>query len=199
MSGPPTWDSSWQAAQRADTSSAGTSCISSTNNAIPTPRSAATEAASLNSSVRSTSRSPESARPRAAGTSMPNWALTVVPLGALGSRSANAFSTLRKSSTRSGARCLGASSRTAMCSALATGRRMDWSGLASSLPVPHSRCSAIDLKVLSITVLPTPRSPVSTMDRSGRDLATRSRTTSNWPISRSRPASSGGRCPAPGA
>jgi len=133
----------------------------------------------VNSSVRSTSRSPESARPRAAGTSMPKWALTVVPLGALGSRIANAFSTLRKSSTRSGARCLGASSRTATCSALAIGRRMDWSGLASSFPVPHSRCSAIDLNVLSITVLPTPRSPVSTMDRSGRDLATRSRTTSN--------------------
>src|SRR5207248_7382916 len=45
----------------------------------------------------------------------------------------------------------------------------------------------------------TPRSPVSTMLRSGRPRATRSRTTSNWPISRSRPVSSGGRCPAPGA
>ena len=38
----------------------------------PTPRSAATDAASANSSVRSISRSPESARPRAAGTSMPS-------------------------------------------------------------------------------------------------------------------------------
>ena len=74
-----------------------------------------------------------------------------------------------------------------MCSALATGRRMDWSGLASSLPVPHRRCSAIDLNVLSSTVLPTPRRPVSTMDRSGLALATRSSTTSNWLISRSRP------------
>jgi len=37
------------------------------------------------------------------------------------------------------------------------------------------------------------------MDRSGLALATRSRTTSNCLISRSRPASSGGRCPAPGA
>jgi len=37
------------------------------------------------------------------------------------------------------------------------------------------------------------------MDRSGLALATRSSTTSNWLISRSRPASSGGRCPAPGA
>jgi len=59
-----------------------------------------------------------------------------------------------------------------MCSALATGRRIDWSGLASSLPVPHRRWSAIDLNVLSSTVLPTPRRPVSTMDRSGLALAT---------------------------
>ena len=86
-----------------------------------------------------------------------------------------------------------------MCSALATGRRIDWSGRASSLPVPHSRCIAIDRNEFSSTVLPTPRSPVSTMLRSGRPRATRSSTISNWPISRSRPASSGGRWPAPGA
>src|ERR1700730_5263360 len=86
-----------------------------------------------------------------------------------------------------------------MCSAAATGRLIDWSGRASILPVPQSRCIAIDLNVFSSTVLPTPRNPVSTMLRSGRPRATRSRTTSNWPISRSRPVSSGGRCPAPGA
>ena len=86
-----------------------------------------------------------------------------------------------------------------MCSAAATGRRIDWSGRASIFPVPHSRCRAIDLNVFSSTVLPTPRSPVSTMLRSGRPRAIRSSTTSNWPISRSRPVSSGGRCPAPGA
>ena len=62
---------------------------------------------------------------------------------------------------RSGARCRGASSRIAMCSAAATGRRIDWSGRASILPVPHSRCMAIDRNVLSRTVLPTPRRPVS--------------------------------------
>ena len=44
-----------------------------------------------------------------------------------------------------------------------------------------------------------PRSPESTMERSGRPAATRSRVTSNCCSSRSRPASSGGRCPAPGA
>ena len=54
-----------------------------------------------------------------------------------------------------------------MCSAAATGRRIDWSGRASILPVPQSRCMAIDRNVLSSTVLPTPRSPVSTMLRSG--------------------------------
>ena len=45
----------------------------------------------------------------------------------------------------------------------------------------------------------TPRSPISTIDRSGRDRATRSSTTSNAVSSASRPASSGGRWPAPGA
>ena len=130
---------------------------------------------------------------------MPSAVVTDEPFGAFGSRAANAFRTPRKYSTRSGARCRGASSRTAMCSAAATGRRIDWSGRASILPVPQSRCRAIDLNVFSSTVLPTPRSPVSTMLRSGRPRATRSRTTSNWPISRSRPVSSGGRCPAPGA
>ncbi len=86
-----------------------------------------------------------------------------------------------------------------MWSAAATGRRIDCSGRASILPVPHSRWIAIDLNVLSSTVLPTPRSPVITMLRSGRPRATRSSTTSNCCSSRSRPASSGGRCPAPGA
>ena len=86
-----------------------------------------------------------------------------------------------------------------MCSAPATGRRIDWSGRASIFPVPHSRCSAMDRNEFSSTVLPTPRSPVSTMLRSGRPRAIRSSTTSNWLSSRSRPASSGGRCPAPGA
>ena len=120
-------------------------------------------------------------------------------MGAFGSCMANALSTPRKYSTRSGARCLGASSRTAMCSAAATGRRIDWPGLASIFPVPQSRCRAMDLNVFSSTVLPTPRSPVSTMLRSGRPRAIRSSTTSNWLISRSRPVSSGGRWPAPGA
>ncbi len=86
-----------------------------------------------------------------------------------------------------------------MCSAAATGRRIDWPGLASIFPVPQSRCRAMDLNVFSSTVLPTPRSPVSTMLRSGRPRAIRSSTTSNWLISRSRPVSSGGRWPAPGA
>ena len=47
--------------------------------------------------------------------------------------------------------------------------------------------------------LPTPRSPVSTRLRSGRPRATRSSSTSKASSSESRPASSGGRCPAPGA
>ena len=56
---------------------------------------------------------------------MPSWLVTDEPLGALVSRAANAFRTPRKWSIRSGARCRGASSRTAMCRAAATGRRID--------------------------------------------------------------------------
>ena len=52
---------------------------------------------------------------------------------------------------------------------------------------------------LSSTVLPTPRRPVSTRERSGRPRATRSSTTSKACSCSSRPASSGGRWPAPGA
>ena len=98
-----------------------------------------------------------------------------------------------------GSRCLGVSSRTAIWSAAATGRRIDWSGRASILPLPHSRVMACERIEFNSTVFPTPRSPVSTSERSGRDLATRSRTMSNCASSRSRPASSGGRWPAPGA
>ena len=71
ISGAPCCESSWQAAQIAETSSGCTSCISSMNSAMPLPMSAATPAASLSSSTRSISMSPESARPVAAGTSMP--------------------------------------------------------------------------------------------------------------------------------
>ena len=208
ISGAPSCDSSWQAAQSAETSSAPRSCISSMKSATPVPTSVATPAASVSSSTRSISMSPESARPLAAGTSMPGCqrsrSLPLVapvprPAGPEAARSANALRTPRKSSIRSGARWCGASSRTAMCSAAATGRRSDWSGRASILPVPHSRPIACDRRVLSSTVLPTPRRPVSIRLRSGRPRATRSSTTSKTSSSRPRPASSGGRCPAPGA
>ena len=110
--------------------------------------------------------SPESARPLAAGTSMPGChrsrSFVAAPARPVGSdRWANALRTPRNASIRSGARWRGASSRTAMCSAAATGRRNDWSGRASILPVPQSRLIACDRSVLSSTVLPTPRSPVS--------------------------------------
>ncbi len=71
ISGAPSWESSWQAAQSAETSSGPRSCISSMKTAMPVPTSLATDAASVSSSTRSISMSPESARPAAAGTSMP--------------------------------------------------------------------------------------------------------------------------------
>jgi hypothetical protein len=80
-----------------------------------------------------------------------------------------------------------------MCSADDTGRRSDCSGRASIFPVPHPREIAAERSWLSSTVFPTPRSPVSTRERSGRPWAIRSRTTSNADSSVSRPASSGGR------
>ena len=71
MTGSPDWLISWQAAQSADTSSGPRSCISSMNTAMPFPTSAASPPRSVSSSTRSISMSPESARPRTAGTSMP--------------------------------------------------------------------------------------------------------------------------------
>ena len=114
-------------------------------------------------------------------------------------RRAKALRTPRTSSIDSWSGAAGPSSRSAMCSAEETGRRSDCSGRASILPVPQPREIAAERSWLSSTVLPTPRSPVSTSERSGRPCAIRSRTTSNADSSVSRPASSGGRCPAPGA
>ncbi len=71
ITGRPDWLTSWQAAHRAETSSGPRSCISSTKTATPLPRSAASPPTSFISSTRSISMSPESARPRTGGTSMP--------------------------------------------------------------------------------------------------------------------------------
>ena len=143
--------------------------------------------------------SPESARPFLTGTSMPGCQRSLIFASDGVALSANALSTPRASSTRSGARWCTARSRTARCSAADSGRRRSASGRASILPAPHPARTAIERSSPSSTVLPTPRRPVSTRLRSGRPRATRSRTTSNAPSSRSRPASSGGRWPAPGA
>jgi hypothetical protein len=67
------------------------------------------------------------------------------------------------------------------------------------LPRPPARADGHRAELPSSTVLPTPRRPVSTRLRSGRPRATRSSTMSNASSSLSRPASSGGRWPAPGA
>ena len=193
----PFWLISWQAAHRAETSSGPRSCISSMKIAMPLPTSAASPPMSVKSSTRSISMSPESARPRTAGASMPglHWSFSLAPVPA--SRWANDLITPSTWSTLSGSVC--PSSRTAWCSALLSGRRSPWSGRASSLPVPQRRRTAAERSALSSTVLPTPRSPVSTSERSGRPLTTRSSTTSKAASCSSRPASSGGRWPAPGA
>ena len=143
--------------------------------------------------------SPESARPVDGGPSMAGVqrSISLPPRGLL--RSPNALSVASTSLTRSGARCRTDSSRTAACNAPVSGRRRLVSGRASTFPVPHPRSNAFDRSALSRTVLPTPRSPVSTRLRSGRPRSTRSKATSNAPSSASRPASSGGRWPAPGA
>ena len=143
--------------------------------------------------------SPESARPTLGGPSIAGVqrSMSLPPRGLV--RSPNAFNVAKTSLTRSGARCRTDSSRTAACNAPVSGRRRLVSGRASTFPVPHPRSSALDRSALSSTVLPTPRSPISTRLRSGRRRSTRSSATSNALSSASRPASSGGRWPAPGA
>src|SRR5699024_7653943 len=84
------------------------------------------------------------------------------------------------------ARCDGAISRTAMCNADDSGLRSPWPGRASILPVPHRRAIAAERSLFNSTVLPTPRSPVSITERSGRPCAMRSNTTSNASICFSR-------------
>ena len=129
---------SWQAAHRAETSSGPRSCISSTKTAMPRPVSAAIPPRSPSSSTRSISMSPESARPVTAGTPMPGFqrsrSLAAPARPPAGSRWANALTT---PSAWSPAPPAGPSSRTAWCTADASGRRSDWSGRASSLPVPQ--------------------------------------------------------------
>ena len=191
------WPISWNAAQTAETSSGPRSCISSMKMPTPLPTSAASPPTSVSSSTRSISMSPESARPETAGTSMPGLQRSRSLALAGASRWAKALTTPRTWSTSS---CCGwPSSRTAVCRALASGRRSDWSGRASSLPVPQLARTAWLRIALSSTVLPTPRRPVSRTLRSGRPRRMRSSTTSNWRRYSSRPASSGGRWPAPGA
>ena len=75
------------------------------------------------------------------------------------------------------------------------GLRSRWSGRASNLPVPQLARTAELRSALSSTVLPTPRRPVSTIDRSERPRAIRSSTTSKVRNCSSRPASSGGADP----
>ena len=146
------------------------------NTAMPRPRSAASPPRSVNSSTRSISTSPESARPRTAGASMPGCHWSRSRASGPASRCANDRITPSTWVTESSSGW--PSSRTAWWSADDSGRRSPWSGRASSLPVPQPRRTAAERSALSSTVLPTPRSPVSTTLRSGRPLATRSRTTS---------------------
>ena len=188
MTGSPACPISWHAAHSAETSSGPRSCISSTNTETPLPVSAARPPRSVSSSTRSISMSPESARPRTAGTSMPELQRSR-SLAAPASRSANARTT---PSAWSDSSCCGwPSSRTAWCSALASGLRSRWSGRASSLPVPQPLRTAWLRSALSRTVLPTPRSPVRTRLRSERFFATRSSTTSNARSCSSRPGELG--------
>ena len=122
ITGRPVWLISWQAAQRAETSSAPRSCISSMKIATPLPTSAARPPMSVSSSTRSISMSPESARPLTAGASMPGLP-PVAQLGA-GSRVAlgegldDAEHLVDVVALRGGP-----SSRTATCSAAHSGRR----------------------------------------------------------------------------
>ena len=121
--------------------------------------------------------SPESARPVTAGASMPgfHWSRSFgagagVALGEGPDHAEHVVDVVGVA----GGRARGPPGA-ARCD---SGRRSPWSGRASSLPVPQWRRTAAERSALSSTVLPTPRSPVSTRLRSGRPRATRSSTTS---------------------
>jgi hypothetical protein len=185
ISGAPCWDSSWQAAQIAETSSGCTSCISSMNSAMPLadvggqPGGVAEQLDQVDLHVAGVGPAPSPPARRCPAAS------GRAPWRPAGRRSANALSTPRTApSTPVRVAVAGASSRSAMCSAEETGRRSDWSGRASILPVPQPRPIAAERSWLSSTVLPTPRSPVSTRRALRPAVAIRSRTTSNADSSR---------------
>ena len=132
--------------------------------AMPRPASAASPPTSVSSSTRSISMSPESARPVTAG-HVDARVPAVAQLRGPGRRrparaGAKALTTPSTWSLGAAGRCRARA--TARCSAAASGRRSDWSGRASSLPVPQPARTAAERRALSSTVLPTPRSPVST-------------------------------------
>ena len=117
---------------------------------------------SVKSSTRSISMSPESARPVTAGVDAGLPA--VAQLG--GGRASRSAKDLTMPSTWSTSSPRGwPSSRTAWWAAAARGLRSRWSGRASNLPVPQLARTAELRRALSSTVLPTPRRPVSTIDR----------------------------------
>ena len=162
-------------AQRGDVV-AGTSCISSTNSAMPTPRSAATArrrrtARSGRSPCRRSRPGPVPRARRCPGAGEVALRRLWVP-GREGLEHAEEV-------LDPVGRTVAGGSRGPPCAARPRpggGWTARDGPRASRCPKP---CRAIERKVSSMTVLPTPRSPVSTMLRSGRPRATRSSTTSN--------------------
>ena len=177
ISGRPDWLISWQAAQSAETSSGPRSCISSMNTATPLPTSAARPPTSVSSSTRSISMSPESARPRAAGASMPGLHRSRSLASRPASRWAKDRSTPSTWSTSLGLRVAELAHRLVQRRGQRPAQPLVGAGL--ELAGPPAACGPRrERSALSSTVLPTPRSPVSTRERSGRPAATRSSTTS---------------------
>ena len=144
--------------------------------------------------MRSVSRSPESATPGSGSTSKrkPPW--TILACTARAKLAAMRPIILARSlfrQRRLTVRIIGGS-------ASATWARRSPPGRASNSSIGQPASRAWARNSSRSTVLPTPRSPASTIGWNELPAAARPMTTSHASITRSRPASSGGGVPAPG-
>ena len=146
-------------------------------------------------SIRSCSRSPLSAVPGSSPSSTPNsmsWYFTfMAPTNPPRTRSAF-FARVPA------AEILSSFNNTDRSGGMSSAGKERFSG-ASMLTTTNPRASDSCAIRVSSTVFPTPRSPTSSRLRAGNPARNRSSAIAAFSIISSRPASSGGRVPAPGA
>ncbi len=165
--------------------------ISSSKKTTPESASVATCPSATSKSLRSSSRSPESAVPVSASTSIESSK----PPGTLTEKALSTPSARRARSLTRSARLIASSTRRDI-------RAISWRSSVSwriSLKAGNQpRLRAMSSNVVSSTVLPTPRRPVISMLRSGLPRSSRPSNSSKCRSCSSRPVSAGGLVPAPG-